>query len=268
MTTITHPSRSNEHVDDPHGARKRTAAAVPNMLLLAALWIVYSLVRSVTDATQRVSVDNAARLLAFEESLGIDIEQAVQSLITWPHAFVAANAYYLVHFPVTLAALAVAFWRGRRTVFPVLRNALIGCTTAALVIHLLIPMAPPRMLPGFIDAGREFGPNPYSMAGSDSANQFAAMPSLHVAWAIFVAYAIWHLSRHQLVKGAAVAHPVVTALVVIVTGHHFVADVAIGCALAVTALAVAVSTRRRTPKGDSTQRSTTVALARHLIHHG
>lgn len=267
MTTITHPSRSSERVDDPDGARTR-AAAVPNMLLLAALWIIYSLVRSVTDSTQRVSVDNAARLLAFEESLGIGIEQAVQSFIAWPYAFVAANAYYLAHFPVTLAALVVAFWRGRRTVFPVLRNALIGCTTAALVIHLLVPMAPPRMLPGFIDAGREFGPDPYSVAGSDNANQFAAMPSLHVAWAIFVAYAVWHLSRHQLVKGAAVAHPVVTTLVVIVTGHHFVADVAIGCALAATALAVAVSTRRRTRKGVSTQRSTTVPPARPLIHHG
>jgi hypothetical protein len=48
-------------------------------------------------------------------------------------------------------------------------------------VHFFVPMAPPRMLPGFVDAGADFGPNPYAIVGSESANQFAAGPSMHLA---------------------------------------------------------------------------------------
>jgi membrane-associated phospholipid phosphatase len=225
--------------------RSRRIDAPANIALLACLWFSYAYVRNLTRDTQSIALGNAARLLDVESALGIDIEGALQSAVHWPQAFVAANSYYLLHFPVTLTVLALAYWHRRQNVFPVVRNSLIGCTAAALVVHLVVPMAPPRMLPGFIDAGVAFGPDPYAVAGSGNANQFAAMPSMHVAWAILVGYAIRHLCAHRIGKFVGVIHPVVTGLVVIVTGHHFVSDVAIGAVLACASLVITISIAHR-----------------------
>lgn len=205
---------------------------VGNVGLIGILWFAYAAVRNAAGNTRLVALDNATRLLDVESALGIDIESAVQAAVAWPQASVAANSYYLLHFPLTLTIMAIAFVRSRKTVFPALRNAVIACTAVALGIHTLMPMAPPRMLPGILDMGLTHGPDPYSLAGSSHANQFAAMPSMHVAWAILCGYAIWQLSRHRGIRMIGVAHPVVTSFVVVLTGHHFVADVAIGAALA------------------------------------
>jgi len=230
--------RSTDATARPVGARRLDAPV--NVLVLAGLWFGYAAVRDLSTSTQSAALGNAGRLLDVESSLGIDIELGIQSAIEWPAAFVAANAYYLVHFPLTLTVMVLTFARRRTTIFPVLRNSLVACTTTALVIHLIVPMAPPRMLPGFVDASIEFGPDPYAIAGSDNANQFAAMPSMHVAWAIISGYAIWHLSASRVTRFVGVAHPLMTSLVVIVTGHHFVSDVAIGAGLSAVFLAAAV----------------------------
>lgn len=243
--------RSTDATARPAGARRLDAPV--NVLVLAGLWFGYAAVRDLTTSTQHVALGNAGRLLDVESSLGIDIELGIQSAIEWPAAFVAANAYYLVHFPLTLTVMVLTFARRRTTIFPVLRNSLVACTTTALVIHLIVPMAPPRMLSGFVDAGLEFGPDPYAIAGSDNANQFAAMPSMHVAWAILCGYAIWHLSASRVVRFVGVAHPLMTSLVVIVTGHHFVSDVAIGAGLSAVFLASAAGFARSRTESSNAQ---------------
>lgn len=213
--------------------------AATQLAMLAGLWFGYASVRHLTGDTQRSALDNAAHLLYVESTLGVDVEAVLQSAVEWPQLFVAANTYYLVHFPLTLAVMMLAFWRQRTTTYSILRNSLIGSTVVALVLHLVVPMAPPRMLPGFVDAGAAFGPDPYAIAGSESANQFAAMPSLHVAWAVLIGCTLWRLSRRPIVRTLAVLHPLITGLVVIITGHHFVTDVAIGAALALAFLTFA-----------------------------
>ncbi len=204
--------------------------------LLALLWFAYSAVRSVAGETMAVARSNARWLELFQDRIGIGFEADLQNAIGVPAAFVAANAYYLVHFPITLLVLAVTFRRDRSWLFRKLRNKLIAVTGLALTIHLAYPMAPPRMFPGYIDAGAEFGPDPYSIPGSDGANQLAAMPSMHVAWAILVGWAIWTLTTHRGLRVFAFSHPFITCVVVVVTGHHFVTDVAIGGLLAAVTL--------------------------------
>lgn len=245
-----------------HPDRRRTDW-LTNLVLLAALWSFYAVVRNLTGETQFVAVGNASSLLEIESTVGLDVERAVQAAVDWPQAMMAANTYYLLHFPLTLMVLGVAFWRSRSHVFPIVRNSLIGCTAVALVVHLLVPMAPPRMLPGFVDAGAEFGPDPYALAGSESANQFAAMPSMHVAWAILAGYAIWRLSSHRVTRTAAAFHPIITTFVVIVTGHHFVADAAIGAAIAIAVLAISERCSREgvTPFGLIVRRCDDGALS-------
>lgn len=208
-----------------------------NTAILLGLWASYAVVRSITNDSAPAAIANATQLLEFQTRLGIDIEAGVQEVIRWPTALIAANAYYLVHFPITIIALVVTFLRDRSGSFVALRNGLILVTGTALAVHLAIPLAPPRLLPGFVDTGAVFGPDPYGMPGSEGANQYAAMPSMHVAWAILVGHAVWRLRPVRVVRALALAHPVMTAVVVIVTGHHFVTDAVIGAVLAAIALA-------------------------------
>lgn len=240
MTTLT--SLRIRHIDAP-----------ANLVLLGALWVGYTAVRTITSHTSSVALSNAARLLEIQSAVGLDIERAAQSAVSSPVVFVAANAYYLVHFPLTLAVMAFAFWRSRRSVFPVLRNSLIGSTAVALFVHVVVPMAPPRMLPGFIDASVTYGPNPYTIPGSQAVNQYAAMPSMHVGWAILAAYAVWSLGSGPITRSAAILHPVLTAVVVVVTGHHFVSDAVVGAFLAFVFLMLAINLRQarfRSEVGD------------------
>ncbi len=211
---------------------------VRNAGLLLLLWVAYSTVRTLTAGTEAVAVANAELLLDFQRQVGLDVEDDVQRLVNGRGPLVVANFYYLLHFPVTAIVVVAAFLRDRHGAFVVLRNALVAATAVALVIHMALPLAPPRLLDGFVDAGALYGPDPYGLPGSGSANQFAAMPSMHVAWAILVGYALWTLNHVRGIRALAVIHPVATVIVVLVTGHHFATDVVVGAALPAAAIAI------------------------------
>lgn len=261
MNLTIHPRSQTSN----SGTRHRLDAAA-QVAILGAVWFGYAAVRQITGDTHQDALSNASHLLNVESALRVDIESILQSAVAWPQVFMAANAYYLVHFPLTLAVMVLAFRQQRTTVYPVLRNSLIGSTAVALLVHLALPMAPPRMLPGFIDAGAAFGPDPYAIAGSESANQFAAMPSLHVAWAVLTGYTLWCLSSRQLVRTLAILHPLLTSLVVVVTGHHFVSDVAIGAALAIVFVTFMSTSRwRRLANATPQFRQTSMSHSMRLV---
>jgi hypothetical protein len=125
------------------------------------------------------------------------------------------------------------------------------------------------MLGGFIDAAARIGPNPYDLPGADSANQLAAMPSMHVGWAVIVGVALCAAHSNRWVRCVAIVHPLITVAVVVVTAHHFFADVAAGAAFALVAwnlaryfqirrcvalLTGAISTDRELDRSDSAPR--------------
>lgn len=222
--------------------RSRTVVVPPatdiaaNIALLAALWAVYAVVRALTADASAAALANARALQDFQQALGFAIESDVQSWVPSSAAFVAANTYYLLHFPFTLMVLVAAYLRDRDGTYRALRNGLIAVTGIALLVHLAVPLAPPRMLPGFVDTGLVYGPHPYSIPGSDGANQFAAMPSMHVAWSLLVAAAVRRLGHFRGTRLISLAHPVATAIVVVMTAHHFITDAAVGAALAAVAI--------------------------------
>jgi hypothetical protein len=126
------------------------------------------------------------------------------------------------------------------------RRALILLTASALVVHVLFPLAPPRMRPdlGFVDTGALFGPNVYGPPeGGSIANQFAAMPSLHIGWAVLVALGLIVATRSRW-RWLWVAHPILTILVVVGTANHWWLDGAVAIVLLAAALAVSVGVDR------------------------
>lgn len=207
--------------------------------LVALFWAAYSVVRQITAEDLERAMSNAERLQSFQNQIGLGLEATVQRLLIDLDAVViAANWYYLFHFPVFVLVAVTTFALSPGT-FRRLRNATLATTGAGLLLHLAIPLAPPRMLSGFVDTGLTYGPSPYAFPGSEGANQLAAMPSLHVAWAGLACFAVWHLTTSRNLRVAAVAHPTITAAVVVITANHYITDVIIGAAIAATTWYVA-----------------------------
>jgi hypothetical protein len=145
-----------------------------------------------------------------------------------------------VHFPATIALLLWVYLRRPAHYRPV-RNTLALLTGTALVVHLIFPLAPPRMLArtGLIDTGQLFGPSVYGSPGTDSVtNQYAAMPSLHVGWSLLVAFTLIGLTRSRW-RGLWLLHPLLTLLVVVGTANHYWIDAAVAAALLAVAMRLA-----------------------------
>jgi PAP2 superfamily len=124
------------------------------------------------------------------------------------------------------------WWRDRDT-YRWYRTVLAVMTAIALAIHIAYPLAPPRMMPslGFVDTGKLFGPSVYSNADTDAVtNQFAAMPSLHVGWAVVVAIGVVMVLKSPW-RWLVVLHPAATLAVVVATANHYWIDGIVGIAL-------------------------------------
>lgn len=148
---------------------------------------------------------NAHHVWDWERVLRLPDEGAVQSLLLHGDTLIhVANTYYAaVHFPATVAFLVWLYLR-RPAHYLWARRVLAAVTGAALVLHLLFPLAPPRMLAatGLIDTARLFGPSVYGPPRTDTlSNQFAAMPSLHFGWALMLAIGLIVATRTRFYAG-------------------------------------------------------------------
>jgi len=210
--------------------------------VLALLWLllVYDTITNLAPLRLQTALANARGILHLEQVLHLDPERALDHWLAGHHtlATILADYYDNAHFGVTLALLGWLWWR-RADLYPPLRNLLVVVNLFGFLVFCLYPVAPPRMLPGFTDvisSTRAFG-NFHHGALASQANQLAAMPSLHMAWAAWCALALWRLSSRWWVRVLALAYPCLTALVVMATGNHFVLDLLAGlAALAATAL--------------------------------
>src|SRR6478735_6038634 len=149
-----------------------------------------------------------------------------------------ANRYYVsVHFPLTLAVL-VWLYRYRRPAYHWAKRALLAATGVALVFHVLVPVTPPRLLSslGMVDTGHAGGMSIYQapVLGSMS-NEYAAMPSLHVGWALLIAIVLIAACRSRW-RWLWLLHPLATLFVVVSTANHYWLDGIAGSVLVVAAL--------------------------------
>lgn len=149
-----------------------------------------------------------------------------------------ARTVAAAHLPVTaLTLLWLLIWRP--AVYRWARTALGAATGTALFVYVLVPVTPPRLLDGhgFVDTAVLHGQSAYD-ASSSLTNQFAALPSLHVGWAVLVAVVCVSASTTRW-AWLWVLHPVATVAVVVATGNHYWLDAAAGAALVGVALVAA-----------------------------
>lgn len=227
MTALHQPAEQRSLRD------RRVLDLTANVTVLGLLWLLYAAVRGVTADEVGVAMQNAQLVLEVQDLLGLPSELGVQRLfLESTHLVKAANIYYIaVHFPATIAFLAWV-WLRHRQHFDRIRNTLIAVTGIGLVIHLIYPLAPPRMIRGFVDTAAIFGPSPYDLSISQAANQIAAMPSLHVGWAVLVAIGVIFICRSRW-RFLALVHPAITLTVVVMTANHYWLDAWVAIALVI-----------------------------------
>ncbi len=224
---------------------------------LVIVWLcwVYDAITNFAPLRLHVALGHAEGLLALERSLGIDPELTLDRWLAGHHTLglVVSDYYDNAHFVVTLGLLGWLWW-SRADLYRPLRNALVLVNVIGFAVFWLYPVAPPRMLTsyGFTDvvaSTHAFG-SWHTGALASAANQLAAMPSLHMAWAAWCTVVVWRLSRSVSLRGLALLHLCLTAFAVLATGNHYVLDLLAGIATLALALAiVAVVSRRIGPSG-------------------
>jgi len=260
MSLIQEEPATTQRVRGP-GYRSGLRRAMHEIVLVGVLFIAYKIGRLAADGHVGEALGNAGRVWHLERLLHLPSEYAMQhAVIGQAWLIKAANCYYAyVHFPATAACL-IWLYRRRPELYVSTRRTLAWLTAAALAVHLLVPLAPPRMLTavGIVDTGRLFGPAVYGSPSTDTlTNQYAAMPSLHVGWALTVAIALIGAARRTRRRWLWLAHPLVTLLVVVVTGNHYwldaiVVTVLLGIVLAVQSSPLATAVRVPQPRaGES-----------------
>jgi hypothetical protein len=236
---------------------------VRELVLVVALLLAYKYGRFLTRGHVSVAIHNARDVIGLERSLGVFSEARLQDLVIGSATVIRfLNVYYLIaHVAVTAAAFLWLYIRhpaGYRR----FRNVMVVITVAGMIVHILLPLAPPRMFPdlGFVDTARVFGPASYG-AGSPYkgfANQFAAMPSLHFGWALVIAWAVIVAAGiHSRWRYLVLLHPVLTLAAIVLTANHywldaFVATFLFGVALGVDAFVERRRRRSRSSKGADT----------------
>jgi hypothetical protein len=153
-----------------------------------------------------------------------------------------ASAWYYILFQgaVTGVVGVVLIWR-RAPAFRLHRNTLVAVTLLGLAAFWLYPVAPPRMLPGYHDVISTAVPAFTSVVETNGAAQFASLPSLHVAWALWVAIALCTIVRRPLLRVVMWLYPVATVADVLATANHYLLDVITAPGLLLLAYAVVLA---------------------------
>ncbi|MEO5665370.1 MAG: phosphatase PAP2 family protein [Nocardioides sp.] len=214
---------------------RRHWRGVRELGFIALMYVAYAASRVFADDSLAPARDRAMRILSLEDNVFLDVERDVVSWFVTHDVAGRLAAYYYAsaHYLVT-AVVLLWLYRRRASLYPHARQVLIGSTLVALVGYLLMPTAPPRLVgyPDLMalhaDSGwwGEAASAPQGMGWLT--NQLAAFPSMHAGWALWVALAVTAATTSRTIRTAAWAHALITSVVVVGTGNHWLLDVLAG----------------------------------------
>jgi membrane-associated phospholipid phosphatase len=214
----------------PHG----WLDALRQVSLFACAYLAYTLVRGFVEGDANAAFAHASDLISLERTLHLFVEPSIQTWASGSHLVMvlASWTYVNAQTSVTIAALLYLYMRHNRN-FYFVRNMFMIAMAIALVGYTVFPTAPPRFMPewGFIDSVSDFtGVHVSSASASVSAltNLYAAVPSMHVAFALMIGWPLVRLTRRGLVKALWLLYPFLMAFVIVVTGNHFIVDALLG----------------------------------------
>jgi hypothetical protein len=206
--------------------------------LFAAAYYGYRIVRGAVHGKAADAFENARNLIDVERTLHVFVEPSVQAWASGSELIVDAASWMYINAQtsVTLGAL-VWLYLFRNDSFYFVRNMMMVAMFIALVGYVVYPTAPPRFLPewGFTDSVSDFtGISQDSVAVNSLFNPYAAVPSMHVGFALMIGWPIARLVHWRALKAFWLAYPVLVTFVIVVTANHFIADAVLGAMTAGT----------------------------------
>lgn len=199
------------------------------LLIGLALFAVYLVVDSLENPGRRAAADRHGRaIFHVEQSLHLDVEHVLNTWLA-PHHLLSTLANYEYAWTYIISALALLtwVWVRRPDLWGLTRDSFIVMNLIAFACFWLYPVTPPRLLPelGFVDTvsrGGTFGSWGSGMV--DSANQLAAMPSLHIGWALWVSVVLARITAGKKWQLISAVHVALTAFVIMATANHYLLD--------------------------------------------
>jgi hypothetical protein len=247
VSTATPTARSAAPVATATGA-SRPAWWVQAAVIGVGLWL-YDRINDLSPIRAAAAQAHARAVLDLQAVLHLEPELPLNRWLSAHRSlgFVSGSYYDMAHLGVTFALLAWVFLRHHGP-YRFLRNALVGTNAIGFLVFWAWPLAPPRLVSGagFTDVvvlTNAIGMNT-SGTGSPHANEYAAMPSLHLAYACWCVLAVWSLSRSWVSRSLVAAHLALTTTVVLATGNHYTLDVVAGVATTAVAAGGALLVER------------------------
>jgi hypothetical protein len=215
-------------------------------LIAVAFYWLYNLVQAATESDDDEAIHHGADLVRLEQHLHSWAEPDINRWVTAHHWLALIDGYWyaLAHVLVTSCVLGFLWWKHAR-IEAALRNALVVMSLAALAVYWLYPVAPPRLtVAGLTDTLVSNNILGAAHVHEGLVNLYAAMPSLHVAWACWCAAALT-IALHSRWRFLAWLYPLAMTFVVVGTANHYFIDALAGLALAAVPLAVVTVRTRR-----------------------
>lgn len=216
----------------------RWPAVLRQLVIVISAFLLYFLVRGLTEGSTQQAIANGWRVVDFEKAVGLFQEDRVQEAIVGHQSLVdIVNWIYIWgHWPV-IAAVAIWLLFRHEPTFIVYRNAFLVSGVIGLVIFATFPVAPPRLMPlDLVDTVTEHS-NSYRVLQPPSlVNQYAAVPSLHFGWNLLIGIALVQCAASPGAKVFGVAMPALMAFAVVATANHYIIDAILGAAVALFGL--------------------------------
>jgi hypothetical protein len=200
--------------------------------LFGGAYLLYRLVEGIVGGNTSVAFAHARELISLERSMHIFVEPTVQGWATSSHLLVVIATYVYLNAQTTiLIALLLYLYIAHNRSYYFVRNMLFVGMAIGLIGYGLFPTAPPRFLPewGFIDTTNQItGVSGNSTIANVFFNQYAAVPSMHVACAVMLGWTLARLVRRRVAKVFWAMWPLFITFMTVITGNHFLIDAVLG----------------------------------------
>ena len=202
--------------------------------LFLCAYFAYRLVRGLVEGRATAAFQHAREVISIERTLHLFVEPSVQAWASGSHVVMESASWLYVNAQtsVTIGALLYVYLRHNQS-FYFVRNMLMIGMAIALIGYTVFPTAPPRFMPewGFIDSVADLtGVGASQGSGSMTAlfNPYAAVPSMHVAFAVMIGWPLARLARTPAVRVLWLVYPFLMTFVIVVTANHFIVDALLG----------------------------------------
>ena len=197
-------------------------------LIFAVALLAYEGSRALVIGNASVAITNATGIIDWEKSSGLFVELSVQQwLLNHLVLTKLLNDFYMVAHWVVTPLFFIWLYRSRRHLYPYVRNAFLAANGIALIIYIVYPVAPPRLLPGMGFVDTLGGVSKIDLHGGVFSKWFnadAAIPSMHFGYAFMIGIVAALLLNNWAYRIIVLAYPALVFFTITGTANHYIAD--------------------------------------------